>query len=86
MYKAWVAPKSNTESGTQEVIHNDSDVKYRFESCPDYKIVTIRKNDGTDATNEMVTIETVERSMWETNRTDVTIPLLTLKLWHYLKI
>jgi hypothetical protein len=36
VYKAWVAPKSNTESGTQEVIHNDSDVKYRFESCPDY--------------------------------------------------
>jgi hypothetical protein len=36
VYKAWVAPKSNTESGTQEIIHNDSDVKYRFESCPDY--------------------------------------------------
>ena len=75
VYKAWVAPKSNTESGTQEVIHNNSDVKYRFESCPDYKIVTIRKNDGTDATNEMVIFETVERSMRETNRTDVTISL-----------
>jgi hypothetical protein len=36
VYKAWEAPKSNTESGTQEVICNNSDVKYRFESCPDY--------------------------------------------------
>jgi hypothetical protein len=50
-------------------------VSYRFESCPDYKIVTIRKNDGTDATNEMVIFETVERSIRETNRTDVTISL-----------
>ena len=39
-YKAWVAPKSNTESGTQEVIHSNSDVKYRFESCPDYTLKT----------------------------------------------
>ena len=45
MYKAWVAPKSNTESGTQEVIHNDSDVKYRFESCPDYKLNKNKQND-----------------------------------------
>ncbi len=37
-YKAWEAPKSDTESGTQEVIYNNSDVKYRFESCPDYKL------------------------------------------------
>jgi len=47
----------------------------RGSTCPDYKIVTIRKNDGTDATNEMVIFETVERSMRETNRTDVTISL-----------
>ena len=33
VYKAWVAPKSNTKSGTQEIIYNDLDVKYRFESC-----------------------------------------------------
>lgn len=37
VYEAWVAPKSYyTESGTQEVTYNDSDVEYRFESCPDY--------------------------------------------------
>lgn len=36
VYKAWEAPKSNTVSGTQKVIYNDLDVKYRFESCPDY--------------------------------------------------
>jgi hypothetical protein len=36
-------------------------------------IVTIRKNDGTDAKYEMETFETQQKCGWETNRTDVTI-------------
>ena len=35
-------------------------------------------NDGTDAKNEMVIFETVERSMRETNRTDVTTNFFNL--------
>jgi hypothetical protein len=58
-----------------QMYDNVPHTSYRFKSCPDYKIVTIRKNDGTDATNEMVIFETVERSIRETNRTDVTISL-----------